>query len=81
MDDRLRHLAVSEEGFIFDPLTGNSFTTNKTGLFILSKLREGRVGEEILAEMREKFEASEEELEKDFTDFMEQLRFYGLMGN
>ncbi len=78
--DSLRHLAISEEGFIFDPLTGNSFTTNKTGLFILSKLREGKSEAEILSDMRERFEAPEEEMEKDVTDFIEQLRFHGLMG-
>jgi PqqD family protein of HPr-rel-A system len=78
--DRLRHLAINEEGFIFDPLTGNSFTTNRTGLFILSRLKEGKRDEEILEEMGEAFEGEKGEMEKDLTDFLEQLRFHGLVG-
>ncbi len=78
--DRLRHLAINEEGFIFDPLTGNSFTTNRTGLFILSRLKEGKREEEILEEMEEAFEGEKGEMEKDLTDFLEQLRFHGLVG-
>ncbi len=78
--DRLRHLAISEEGFIFDPITGNSFTTNKTGLFILSRIRQGISEEDIVSAMKERFDVEGVELQKDLTDFIEQLRFYGLMG-
>ena len=37
---RLNRLAINDEGFIFDPETGNSFTVNGTGLFIIKLLKE-----------------------------------------
>jgi len=77
--DKLARLAISEEGFIFDPVSGNSFTTNKTGLFILKALKEGKAEEAIVHALTEKYEVSREEAEKDVTDFIEQLRYYRLI--
>ena len=39
---RLARLALNEEGFVFDPATGDSFMVNRTGLLILAGLRDGR---------------------------------------
>ncbi|MDL1970095.1 MAG: PqqD family protein [Candidatus Desulfofervidaceae bacterium] len=77
--DKLARLAISEEGFIFDPVSGNSFTTNKTGLFILKALKEGKGEEEIVQALTEKYETTKEGAEKDVTDFIEQLRYYRLI--
>ena len=77
--ERVKQLAINDEGFVFDPLTGDSFTVNQTGLFILKKLKEGKKGEEILQEMVEEFEVSPEEAERDLIDFIEKLRSYRLL--
>ncbi|WP_022853083.1 PqqD family protein [Thermodesulfatator atlanticus] len=77
--ERLSRLAISEEGFIFDPVTGNSFTTNKVGLWILTRLKEGKSPSQILAEMTEHFEVDQETAERDLTDFLEQLKNYKLI--
>ncbi|MCD6319111.1 MAG: PqqD family protein [Candidatus Desulfofervidaceae bacterium] len=77
--DKLARLAISEEGFIFDPVSGNSFTTNKTGLFNLKALKEGKGEEEIVQALTEKYETTKEGAEKDVTDFIEQLRYYRLI--
>ncbi len=77
--NRLSRLAINEEGFIFDPITGNSFTTNQVGLWILERLKKGKKEEEILAEMLEYFEVDPETAERDLTDFIEQLRNYKLI--
>ena len=37
--DRLRQLAVSDTGFVFDPQTGQSFTVNATGRLVLDCLK------------------------------------------
>ncbi|OMH40167.1 HPr-rel-A system PqqD family peptide chaperone [Desulfurobacterium indicum] len=76
---RLNRLAISEEGFIFDPETGNSFTVNKTGLFIINMLKEGKDVEDIVEALTEEFEVDREEAMRDVTDFLEQLRFMGLI--
>jgi len=76
---KLKRLALNEEGFIFDPETGNSFVTNQTGLFILKKLREGLSEEEIIKALTEEFEVDENTARRDFYDFEEQLRILGIL--
>ncbi|ACO04085.1 MAG TPA: HPr-rel-A system PqqD family protein [Persephonella sp.] len=77
--DRISQLAINEEGFVFDPLTGESFTVNQTGLLILKGLKEGKTEEEIVEEIVENFEVSKDEAERDLTDFIEKLRSYRLI--
>ena len=44
---KLNSLAISDNGFIFKPSTGESFTTNELGLIILNLLKEGKSADEI----------------------------------
>ncbi|WP_456419049.1 HPr-rel-A system PqqD family peptide chaperone [Thermovibrio sp.] len=76
---KLQKLAISDEGFIFDPETGSSFTVNQTGLFILKLLKEGKSQEEIVEALTEEFDVSREEASRDLIDFLEQLRINGLL--
>jgi len=76
---KVKRLAISEDGFIFDPTTGNSFTTNETGLFILQFLKEGKSPEEIVRELVNQYDVDEQEAERDVLDFMEKLRRYKLL--
>ena len=76
--DKLKRLALNEEGFIFDPETGNSFVTNETGLFILKKLKEGLSEEEIVKALMEEYEVDEDTARRDLYDFLEQLRILGI---
>ncbi|MBX6423282.1 HPr-rel-A system PqqD family peptide chaperone [Thermosulfurimonas sp. F29] len=75
---KLRRLAVSEEGFVFDPETGNSYTVNETGLRILRHLKEGLPPEKIVAELVKEYEVSPEEAERDLYEFVETLKGLGL---
>lgn len=49
----LKSLAMSGSGFVFDPRTGHSFTTNPSGLLILKGLQQGKTLEEIVAALRD----------------------------
>ena len=77
--DKLAVLAVSESGFIFDPVTGHSYTANATGLRILELLKSGKNEEEIRTMLLEEFEASEDEVSVDISDFIENLKKYFLV--
>ncbi|MCK5219642.1 PqqD family protein [bacterium] len=77
--NRLTQLALSDEGFVFDPLTGESFTVNPTGLTILRGLKADRSLESIGREISDQFEALPEETERDITDFIHHLRTYHLL--
>ncbi len=75
----IERLAISKNGFVFDPATGNSYTVNSTGLFILNLLREGKSEDEIVDALVENFEVGQEEARRDLLDFLEQLRVNGLL--
>jgi hypothetical protein len=77
--DKLAVLAVSESGFIFDPVTGHSYTANATGLRILELLKSGKNEEEIKAVLLDEFEATEDEVSVDISDFIENLKKYFLI--
>lgn len=76
--NRLSKLAINSEGFVFDPTTGDSFTLNPTGLFIVNKLREGKNTDEIAELLSEEFEDTPEEISKDISDFITHLNTYNL---
>ena len=42
-----RNIALSDSGFVFDPSTGDSFSTNPIGLEIIKMLKEGKTPSEI----------------------------------
>ena len=76
---KLQKLAISDEGFIFDPETGSSFTVNHTGLFILKLLKEGKSQDEIVDALVKEYGVDREEAARDLIDFLEQLRLNGLL--
>ena len=80
MDIR-KNIAVSENGFIFDPLTGDSFSVNQTGVFILRKMKEGDSNEDIMKALQEEYELDTYTAEKDLYDFLSLLKSYQLIEN
>jgi len=82
MDTRqkLRDIAVSESGFIFDPYSGVTFTVNETGRRILDALKRGLDRDGVLADLDEAFEqASSADLDRDLEEFVQMLRHHGLV--
>ncbi|KAF5080112.1 Coenzyme PQQ synthesis protein D [anaerobic digester metagenome] len=80
MDIR-KNIAVSENGFIFNPLTGDSFSVNQTGVFILRKMKEGDSNEDIMKALQEEYELDTYTAEKDLYDFLSLLKSYQLIEN
>jgi hypothetical protein len=76
--NRLSKLAVNSEGFIFDPTTGDSYTVNPTGLFIINSLRDGKDIDQIAEEFSNEFDDTPEEISKDISDFITHLNTYNL---
>lgn len=72
--DVLRRLAVSESGFVFDPVSGNSFTVNETGLAIIRALQHDRDLQSITELLQREFDVKPRELERDLLEFAGTLR-------
>ena len=72
--NRLKDIAISDSGFIFDPYSGATFNTNETGRFILQLLKEGNGIDAIQSEIRNHFKTSEEDLRSDIYEFINLLK-------
>ena len=76
---KLSQLAISSEGFIFNPATGDSFQVSQTGLDVINGMRDGRGDEEIVAKLAETYEVAPEDARRDVADFRGTLRAFGLV--
>ena len=72
--DSLRRLAISESGFVFDPVSGHNFTVNDTGLVILRRLQQSQDFARLLQELQQDFQADPNEIERDVMEFIGMLR-------
>ena len=75
----LHQLAISDDGFVFDPTTGQSFTVSSTGHFILAALKNENSVEQIVVDLTETYEVSPQEAEQDTLDFMAHLKNHRLL--
>ena len=75
---RLRDLAVSESGFVFDPYSGQTYSLNATGRSVLEAVKGGADPAEIERILRQGFEvAGGEDLQRDLSEFLRTLREQG----
>ncbi|MGH2568500.1 MAG: HPr-rel-A system PqqD family peptide chaperone [Bacteroidota bacterium] len=75
----MKTLALNESGFIFDPTTGQTFTTNETGLEIIRLLKAGKSLEEVVASLEQQYDAGKDALYKDAAQFLSQMKTYRLI--
>jgi PqqD family protein of HPr-rel-A system len=78
MNARIKDLAISDSGFVFDPFSGGTFTLNETGRTVLQGLRDGLTESEIIARLRADFEGVTPKVEEDVRDFLRTMTEYGL---
>ena len=69
-----KNIATSEEGFVFNPGTGDSFTTNATGTEVISLLKAEKPLTEIIDIICSKYDVDKRQFEKDLDDFVAQLK-------
>ncbi|MGD8569593.1 MAG: PqqD family protein [Gammaproteobacteria bacterium] len=72
--DALRRLAISDSGFVFDPVNGDSFTINACGLTVLRSLKDGQGLHEVLERITKEYDVDSRKAERDISDFIIQLR-------
>lgn len=71
--ENLAQLAMNDNGFIFDPSSGYSYTSNETGLLVLKALQQGRSEDEIILEMVELYEVSQDQVRSDLDHYYRML--------
>jgi len=75
----LSNVAVSDNGFLFLPTTGESFTLNEIGKKILDLLKQNNSSEEIIEKIVNEFDIDNTVAERDFNDFINQLKNFRLV--
>jgi len=73
------NIAISENGFVFNPSTGDSFTLNSTGKEVLTLIKDGKNIDQILELMQEKYEVDSVTLERYLVDFTNEIRINNLL--
>ena len=71
---KLTSLAISDNGFIFKPSTGESFTTNEIGLMIINLLKESKSADDIISEITEEFDIDAISAGRDLYEYLDFLK-------
>jgi hypothetical protein len=74
-----KNIAVSEEGFLFNPTTGDSFSTNPVGSEIIALLKQDKSISDIKIEIGKQYDVDSYLLERDLEDFMTLLKEHNIL--
>lgn len=72
--NKIKQLAISESGFIFDPSTGHSYTANTTGAFILKQFALDKNESEIIEAIINEYEVDEVQVRQDLKSFEQEIQ-------
>jgi hypothetical protein len=75
--DVIRRLAINDSGFVFDPVSGRSFSTNETGREILRLACTERDPRRIAECLMERFDVDLATCEREIVEFVTTLRRIG----
>jgi hypothetical protein len=70
----LERLALSSSGFLFDPVSGHSFTLNETGRDILKILQETRDLKALKQQLLDEYDLDASTLDRDLLEFLGSVR-------
>lgn len=76
---RIKNLAMNDNGFIFDPSSGYSYSANELGIYILRLLSEGQSKEEIVAAIAAEYEATPDNILSDMDHYFLMLESLDLL--
>ena len=73
------NVAISDSGFVFNSLTGDSYSINPIGAEIITMMKEDKSTEEIKQYILNTYDCDDSSFEKDYYDFVNQLLSYNLL--
>jgi hypothetical protein len=76
---KINNLAISPNGFIFDPSTGHSYTANETALFIMKGIGEGKTISQLVEALHETYLVEPAMAEQDAVSLIEHLKSHYLV--
>jgi Coenzyme PQQ synthesis protein D (PqqD) len=76
---KIQNLAISPNGFIFDPSTGHSYTANETALFLMKGIGEGKEIPQLVEEIHGAYLIDSTTAEQDVVSLIEHLKSHYLV--
>jgi hypothetical protein len=76
-----KNIATNEFGFVFNPATGDSFSSNPMAAEIIGLMKENLSLNEIKKQLLDTYEVDKMTLEKDLDEFMGLLKENNLLSN
>lgn len=76
-----KNIALSESGFVFNPVTGDSYSANPIGKRIIELLQENTSYDSILDLLLSEYDVDRSRLEQDLDDYFSLLRQLHLSEN
>ncbi len=73
------NIAISDNGFMFDPYSGDSYNLNATAVAIIKLLKEGKTRDEIIEDFVRKYDVDTFTFEQNLDDFLAMLNHYDLV--
>jgi hypothetical protein len=73
-----KNIAISDSGFVFDPLSGESFSLNQIAMEIIEFIKKGNGFEAVSQHILEKYEVDAETFERYYYDFIATLKQFNL---
>ena len=74
-----KNLAISENGFCLNPVTGESFSINPIGAEIIQLFKAGMTSEMVVKELCISYNIDEATMERDLYDFVNVLKHHQLI--
>lgn len=74
-----KNIATNELGFVFNPATGDSYSTNPIAAEIIKLLKDGNSISEIKKNLLDKYDTEKVTIEKDVDEFMNTLKENNLL--
>jgi hypothetical protein len=76
--DTFKRLALSDSGFVFDPVTGKSYTVNDTGFWLIKQLQKNSNLDALQTQIMREFDGDVKIIERNVMEFLEQIKHYVL---
>ena len=75
----LKEIKISDNGFVFNSVTGDSFGLNPSALQLIRMIKQEKDIEEIKDAFTSRYDVDELTFEKDFYEFCSMLKFHQLI--
>ena len=70
------NIAVSDNGFLFNPVTGDSYSVNAIGQDIIKMIKSNKSDSDIIEQLLQDYRTDKGTLERDLYDFKNLLKNY-----